>query len=213
MLNRLIPNHFFATVVTLIIALVAVHECDAGIVIGTNGILESAELDYNGATYNITFQLGSYNDIETSGTNLSDQPWHNVSGDAANIIADNLAASLRDEMNIVGSAFPFSAYSYVYVFAYADKVGSPASYHAYYVSNPTASFIHGWESDVRSSEENLWFNKADADGDFLSYQLVFATSSGVNSAVPEPSTAIAMGLLGIVGFAGNRRRRRQESVA
>ena len=31
--------------------------------------------------------------------------------------------------------------------------------------------------------------------------------------VPEPSTAIAMGLLGIVGFAGNRRRRRQESVA
>ncbi|MGC6550515.1 MAG: PEP-CTERM sorting domain-containing protein [Rubripirellula sp.] len=27
--------------------------------------------------------------------------------------------------------------------------------------------------------------------------------------VPEPSTAIAMGLLGVVGFAGNRRRRRQ----
>jgi hypothetical protein len=32
-------------------------------------------------------------------------------------------------------------------------------------------------------------------------------------AVPEPSTAIAMGLLGIVGFAGNRCRRRQGSVA
>lgn len=32
-------------------------------------------------------------------------------------------------------------------------------------------------------------------------------------AVPEPSTAIAMGLLGIVGFAGNHRRRRQLSVA
>ena len=29
------------------------------------------------------------------------------------------------------------------------------------------------------------------------------------STVPEPSTAIAMGLLGIVGFAGNRPRRRQ----
>ena len=35
----------------------------------------------------------------------------------------------------------------------------------------------------------------------------------LTQAVPEPSTAIAMGLLGIVGFAGNRRRRRQESVA
>ncbi len=39
-----------------------------------------------------------------------------------------------------------------------------------------------------------------------------ATSAGASS-VPEPSTAIAMGLLGILGFAGNRRRRRQESVA
>jgi len=28
-----------------------------------------------------------------------------------------------------------------------------------------------------------------------------------SEAVPEPSTAIAMGLLGIVGFAANRRRR------
>ena len=33
-------------------------------------------------------------------------------------------------------------------------------------------------------------------------------SQSTNSAVPEPSTAIAMGLLGVVGFAGNRRRRR-----
>lgn len=30
--------------------------------------------------------------------------------------------------------------------------------------------------------------------------------------VPEPSTAIAMGLLGVVGFAGNRRRRRSATV-
>ena len=36
---------------------------------------------------------------------------------------------------------------------------------------------------------------------------------GGTAAVPEPSTAIAMGLLGIVGFAGNRRRRRQVSAA
>jgi len=41
--------------------------------------------------------------------------------------------------------------------------------------------------------------------------IVINISSSSN--VPEPSTAIAMGLLGIVGFAGNRRRRRQESVA
>jgi hypothetical protein len=47
-------------------------------------------------------------------------------------------------------------------------------------------------------------------GDTVRFQYSVASSS---SGVPEPSTAIAMGLLGIVGFAGNRRRRRQESVA
>ena len=38
---------------------------------------------------------------------------------------------------------------------------------------------------------------------------ITVSSSGSSStpAVPEPSTAIAMGLLGVVGFAGNRRRR------
>ena len=31
----------------------------------------------------------------------------------------------------------------------------------------------------------------------------------IKSIFPEPSTAIAMGLPGVVGFAGNRRRRRE----
>jgi len=42
---------------------------------------------------------------------------------------------------------------------------------------------------------------------------IFIDAVRLEFTVPEPSTAIAMGLLGIVGFAGNRRRRRQESVA
>ena len=42
---------------------------------------------------------------------------------------------------------------------------------------------------------------------------VITVGSGGTGSVPEPSTAIAMGLLGIVGFAGHRRRRRQVSVA
>ena len=36
-----------------------------------------------------------------------------------------------------------------------------------------------------------------------------APTGGSTGSVPEPSTAIAMGLLGLAGFAGNRRRRRQ----
>ncbi len=52
-------------------------------------------------------------------------------------------------------------------------------------------------------------------GRFMDFQNVQFNSHALtsNSNVPEPSTAIAMGLLGIIGFAGNRRRRRQVSVA
>ena len=40
------------------------------------------------------------------------------------------------------------------------------------------------------------------------FTITDATNSG-GGTVPEPSTAIAMGLLGVLGFSGNRRRRRQ----
>ena len=39
-----------------------------------------------------------------------------------------------------------------------------------------------------------------------------STTAPSGGTVPEPSTAIAMGLLGVVGFAGNRRRRRSATV-
>ena len=57
------------------------------------------------------------------------------------------------------------------------------------------------------------------DGDFNFEYTISGTTQTLtvqslsNASVPEPSTAIVMGLLGIVGFAGNRRRRRRESVA
>ena len=40
-----------------------------------------------------------------------------------------------------------------------------------------------------------------------------STTAPPTGTVPEPSTAIAMCMIGIVGFAGNRRRRRQVSAA
>lgn len=49
-------------------------------------------------------------------------------------------------------------------------------------------------------------------GDAAQGMTINAVGSG-GGTVPEPSTAMAMGLLGIVGFASNRRRRRQVSPA
>ncbi|MAI33947.1 MAG: hypothetical protein CMM07_20045 [Rhodopirellula sp.] len=48
---------------------------------------------------------------------------------------------------------------------------------------------------------------------FIRPDIGFATFAlSAPTAVPEPSTAIAMGLLDVVGFAGNRRRRRSAAV-
>ena len=56
------------------------------------------------------------------------------------------------------------------------------------------------------SSGKIW---AFTDNDLFATQ---ATHIGDWATVPEPSTAIAMGLLGVVGFAGNRRRRRSATV-
>ncbi|MDB2673639.1 PEP-CTERM sorting domain-containing protein [Akkermansiaceae bacterium] len=79
------------------------------------------------------------------------------------------------------------------------------------VSTSTTDFF-GIYDDTGASISSLQVSwvRGDASGAKFNYidNLEFGDAAGV----PEPSTA-AMGLLAIVGFAGNRRRRRQVSAA
>jgi hypothetical protein len=83
------------------------------------------------------------------------------------------------------------------------------------ISTSTTDFF-GIYDDTGSSISSLqvsWSKGSDGPSPKFNYidNLEFGGGGGI-AAVPEPSTA-AMGLLGIVGFAGSRRRRRQVSAA
>ena len=64
-----------------------------------------------------------------------------------------------------------------------------------------------WERDQTDRPHNIW-------GNFNLVYIYTETASSGSSAptVPEPGTAMALALLGIVGFANHRRRRRLRSL-
>ncbi|MGC6448527.1 MAG: SUMF1/EgtB/PvdO family nonheme iron enzyme [Rubripirellula sp.] len=69
----------------------------------------------------------------------------------------------------------------------------------------------GSYKDSRSSAStySAYGSESDTTFEYEAYGLRIVNLATSSSNVPEPSTALAMGLLGVVGFAGNRRRRRQ----
>lgn len=88
---------------------------------------------------------------------------------------------------------------------------------------PTGQTIFNWTEDLVSTPTlSAALLGVIPDGDFSSVYTVSGTNgtqtvtvkslSSSVTPVPEPSSAIAIGLLGIVGFSGNRRRRRSSTV-
>jgi hypothetical protein len=116
------------------------------------------------------------------------------------ILAQKLAEDLRDTINNYELGAPQLDTFALYLFTYAEDEASNIAF------NWMVDDTDPWAASTQStgSDEEVLYTS------FLIYYAILDTSGNT---VPEPSTAIAMGLLGIVGFAGNRRRRRQESVA
>ena len=95
--------------------------------------------------------------------------------------------------------------------------------------NPMYAFDQGWNANTTKRVHIGVIEDTSTEGKWTAYSSIetsptettrsFAgstrtlywasTTAPSNGAVPEPSTAVAMGLLGLAGFAGNRRRRRQ----
>ena len=71
--------------------------------------------------------------------------------------------------------------------------------------------VYGYSAGTLGSTYH-WDNVSYAMG-FDNLKVTAADTGSGSSNVPEPSTAIAMSLLGLVGFAGNRRRRRNALIA
>ena len=182
------------TVLTITCMCVFSDQNHAGVIV-ENNIVTKATLNNGTTDFNVQFVNASYNTLNATNSQAI-MPWFT---DA--ILAQKLAEDLRDTINIYELGAPQLDTFTLYLFTYGRNSGNqrPESW--------LVSDADPWSTTTLSTDpdEELFSTS------FPYYYAILDT--GGNSSVPEPSTAIAMGLLGIVGFAGNRRRRRQESVA
>ena len=173
----------YLSILTFLVINAAVsHLCQAGIVLDSNGVVTQATLVVSGVSYDVTMTKGTYEAVDSQFT-LDDEPWF---GDEA--IATDFGNALKDLLN-----------------ASTESLSTAPFYHFAFQVDP------GTSSDTITSELVYEYSSNWIVGGSTVNSLnpgnYFASVNNPN--VPEPSTAIAMGLLGVVGFAGNRRRRRQ----
>jgi hypothetical protein len=186
----------------LILAVVVVpfliNYCNAGVVV-SDGVITDATLTVSGTTYNIILVEGSFTTVGNL-YDMTSTPWYTGTSDFST--AQAFANELRNEAASSHDIIDRIAY---YLFAY--KPGSDP--------NEVSSFAVGINGAFETPYTTAAHSGIGIDdtksGSFrtLYYATIVPPTA---TSVPEPSTAILMGLLGIVGFAGNRRRRRQVSV-
>ena len=177
----------------LLLTLIFTANINAGVITVVGGVVTEATLSDGTQNITVKFVSSPYNNLSlTDVADLQASSWWTNStsnrDDARNLAID-LAATMDSSTESItthnGSRLQY------YVFATFKS-----SYVQGIIIDYTGSTT-GWE---QRNPTNIG----------LSEDIIYAIET---TTVPEPSTAIAMGLLGIVGFAGNRRRRRQGSVA
>ena len=146
--------------------------------------------------------------------NRAENPWYLNSG--AQTAALALANEFASDLNSPGGHVILEAFiqtqqssDYLFAFVYKEPInkadGHPFAVYVYTSTTDVNAVLVNDEVSVNPTADNN-------QGTYFQYAYI---DKIINSqqAVPEPSTAISMGLLGVVGFAGNRRRRRQVSAA
>ena len=163
-----------------------------------NNIVTKATLSDGITNINVQFVFDSFDNITSGQTIIEIMPWFSNQTKTL-ALADNLSSDMNDYET--ANSVSLSANTY-YLFVLQEQ------------SNGTQVRTNGVFHHTSSWVDVATFDVPRDTSNYTSTPMYFAIlDTGGNSSVPEPSTAIAMGLLGIVGFAGNRRRRRQESVA
>ena len=170
----------------------AIQSTQAGVFTTANGVISSYTAN-NQTTY--YFYETSFIAAESQ-LELRTQEWWGTASASTPIILeiqDTYASGISGETS--DSSFP----NY-YIFAF-NASGTNVNVQIFVAAGTTSNAILSNLNNAKTSEN-------------ISGRLLYATTvAPASSSVPEPSTAIAMGLLGVVGFAGNRRRRRQVSAA
>ena len=170
-------------VVVIAMILTGTTTATAGVITTVNGVTSWTN-DTDSTTY--YFYTGSYNNAAVQPEGFTN--------------ALNLANEMVSDLNTQGTT---DYVTYMFLFTKTPGPSRPAS------GSITAESVVNFTGDP-----NLYFRSnvtVDANNTASTGKTHLWAST--TAPVPEPSTAIAMGLLGVVGFAGNRRRRRQVSAA
>ena len=168
-----------------------------------SGYVTSATLTDGTNNYDVIFVASSWGGLSTDQKNsIIGSSWWVGGNTNALSKSSLLAQDLEDELDVT----PTAAADALYYIPFWDAKG----FVAYYDTDTNNG---EWKTDTTAAQTNTTSTTQPIQGtDRVIYWAIPGTP-GTQSNVPEPSTAIAMGLLGIVGFAGNRRRRRRGSVA
>ena len=182
-------------ILTFLFALTSIDPAHAGIVI-SDGELKS----WTKENTTIYFHKGSAEAVD-SDINLEDEPWWKDELTALTL-ARNLKNDLSQEQSYIDTLTGQTEVEFKFAFEYF--LGDFISSHSVY------SFFGTWDSTTDGGEA---FDDKITDpgysGEGTGWTFYWASTNPLNSSqVPEPSTAIAMSLLSVLGFAGNRRRRR-----
>ena len=187
----------YLSILTFLFSIAVINPAHAGIVVDSNGIVQSftpdSDPDSLGTLY---FYAGSYDSVLADGTPaylFTEASSSSYGAEFLQALQDRPDGSLDKDIR--------------YLFDRGDRdqgdgVLRRNTKDFYFVS---LSFVDDW-----GTVNGIWSN--DSSGYALvDITLYWAstTAPSTSPTVPEPSTAIAMGLLGLAGLAGNRRRRRQ----
>ena len=182
----------------------------AGIILDSNGYVTSATLNDGTQDFDFTFVQSTWDNLTTLQQDaITGAPWWDSSATAAQNPTTPLNNITSNLVNEITAAYnnPTQPRAYFYiVFGFQDwdpfyAYAALGVVSVYNVDPLGQQYIYSNRNVVPKSIINSTGESP--------YRFAIPDSTSV----PEPSTAIAMGLLGIVGFAGNRRRRRQELVA
>ena len=172
----------YTLAISTLIALTGPPSCHAGVITTGAGDVVLNWTANDGTKYNFTG--GSYNTITGFAPSL------------VTVFTDAEAIALTTELAGQLNTDALSG-DYLYHFVVDPQLG-PDHVQTRYVDETSPG---NWQPSTAAAIQKT-------DGSQFPSHTIFYASVETNSAVPEPSTAIAMGLLGVVGFAGSRRRRR-----
>jgi len=200
----------------LALALNSVDTLMAGVILDGSGIVTDANLNVGGTVYNVQFVEGlTYNDVDTPERGFTDEVWYTGTTLSNGTVTDFFAIALKNELNTSTASLNQEE-----VYRFVNNEPTPTTIDNVWVYYDADG--GGIDEGSISATANVWktFNAASnprnsgfsPPSTYTSSWAFTPSTVAEPSTVPEPSTAITMGLLGLVGFAGNRRRRHAAAV-